>query len=191
VNATISPPVRVFALVGLLAATAFAAYFFLFSGVQTEPAAAETPAVTPATVPSTPKSKPGSPRRVQQTRTQAKPAVRPGSRPGARAATSGLPAAVQRAFRANRVVVVSVYMPGAAVDAHVRAQARAGAARARAGFVALSATSQRLVAPIIAKAGVLPQPAVVVLRRPGVVVATLGVTDSGTVAQTVLQAKRR
>ena len=167
---------RVFALVGLLAATGFAAFFFL-SGSRAEPAAADAPTTTPAAV--TPKP--------------AKPApVRPTpAKPLTWAKRSGLPPAIARVFRANRVAVVAVYMPGAPVDAHVRAQARAGAARARAGFVAVSATSQRLVAPLIAKAGVLPQPAVVVIRRPGVVVATLGVTDSGTVAQTVLQAKKR
>jgi hypothetical protein len=175
VAASIRPPGRVFALVGLLAATGFAAFFHR-TGSPAAPAAAEAPATTPTAV--TPKPAKPVPTRPPQ------------PKPAARTTKSGLPAAVDRAFRANRVVVVAVYMPGAAVDAHVRAQARAGAARARAGFVAISASSQRLVAPLVAKAGVLPQPAVLVLRRPGVVFATLGVTDSGTVAQTVLQAKR-
>jgi hypothetical protein len=87
------------------------------------------------------------------------------------------------------VVVVVVYTPGAAVDSVVRAEARAGARAARAGFVPLSALSARLVQPLVAKTGVLPSPAVVVVRRPDVVAAELGVTDSETVAQAVAQAR--
>ena len=60
----------------------------------------------------------------------------------------------------------------------------------RAGFVAVSALSERLVRPLVAKTGVLPDPAVLVLRRPGVVTASLGVTDRQTVAQAVAQARR-
>ena len=43
----------------------------------------------------------------------------------------------------------------------------------------------------MAKTGVLPDPAVLVIRRPGVVEATLGVTDRETVAQAVAQARAR
>jgi hypothetical protein len=46
------------------------------------------------------------------------------------------------------------------------------------------------VRPLLAKTGVLPDPAVIVLERPGVVRATLGVTDRVTVAQAVAQARR-
>ena len=54
----------------------------------------------------------------------------------------------------------------------------------------VSALSERLVQPIVAKTGVLPNPAVLVLRRPGKVIATLGVTDRETVAHAVRHARR-
>ena len=81
-------------------------------------------------------------------------------------------------------------MPGAAVDRIVRREARAGAAASRAGFVAISATNERAVSGLIAKTGVLPAPAVVVVKRPGVVETTFSVTDAGTIAQAVAQARR-
>ncbi len=172
--ASISPPVRVFALVAVLAAVGFAAFVFLTGRSQAaELTAAPTPAVTPSPVkPAPAATKPAGTRKAP-----------------VRTPKSGFPAPVDRALRYNRVVVIALYLPGAAVDAQVRAEARAGAARARVGFVALSAASERLVRPLIAKTGVLPQPAVVIVRRPGVVKATLGVTDAGTVAQAALQAK--
>jgi hypothetical protein len=179
--ASISLPVRVFALVGILAVCAFGAFTLLTSrSAEGEPAAAETTAAAPVEPVASPAKPPAS--------APARPARTPSA---SRPTRSGFPAPVDRAFRGNRVVVVVVYTPGAAVDAVVRAEARAGAEQARVGFVAISAASERLVRPLVAKTGVLPQPAVVVVRRPGVVTATLGVTDRATVAQTALQAKKR
>ena len=66
---------------------------------------------------------------------------------------------------------------------------RAGARASRAGYVAVSALSERLVRPLVAKTGVLPDPAVLVIERPGIVGATLSVTDRETVAQAVAQAR--
>jgi hypothetical protein len=179
VSVTLSPPIRIFAFVGVLAAVGLAAFFFVMgrSAAETEPSSA--PAVTkPATQPATPA-------------TPTTPARTPAQKP--RAATlppSGFPLPVHRALRRNRVVVVVVYMPGASVDSIVRAEARSGARTARAGLVQMSSLSERLVQPLVAKTGVLPNPAVVVVKRPGVVAATLGVTDRETIAQAVAQARR-
>lgn len=178
-TATLSPPVRIAVVVGLVAATALAAAFFLLgrTPTDTEPAAASVtrPATTPVTAP-TPTSK---------------PAVRPAqARPASVPSRSGFPAPVDRALRQRKVVVVSVYVPGSAVDAVVRREARAGAARAGAAYVAIPATSSKLMGPLVAKAGVLPDPAVVIVKRPGVVAATFGVTDRELVTQAALQAKR-
>jgi hypothetical protein len=182
VSATLSPPIRIFAFTGVLAAVGLAAFFFLVgrSGgeavtSQSSPAATKTETAT---------SKPATPAPTR--------AAPPAQRPRARAAAlpaSGFPLPVHRALRRNRVVVVVVYMPGASVDRVVRAEARAGARASRAGIVQLSALSERLVQPLVAKTGVLPSPAVVVLKRPGVVAATLGVTDRQTIAQAVAQAR--
>jgi hypothetical protein len=184
VSATISPPVRVFALLGILAATALGAFFFLVArpGAPEDaapPAAKRTqtataPRVTPATP--APTAKP-----VIATR-QPKPAVQE--------TRSGYPARIDRALRAHRVVVVAVYMPGSSVDRLVLAEARLGAAKGRAGFVRVSALDERVASQLVAKTGVLPQPAVLVIERPGVVTTTLSVTDRDTIAQAIAIARR-
>ncbi len=173
---TLSPPIRIVAFVGVLAAVGLAAFLFLLvrpTGDETT-ATATTPVAKPAQP--TKKATPQAPVR--------KAAPHKAKLPG-----MGFPLPIRHALRRNRVVVVAVYLPGASVDAVVRREARAGA-RGRAGFVAVSALSERLVRPIVAKTGVLPDPAVLVLRRPGVVTASLGVTDRQTVAQAIAQARR-
>ena len=173
---SLTPPIRMFALVGTLAAVGLAAFLFLLRPAGDDmTSAVTTPVAKPAET--TERATP----RVRVPRTTPRLAPLP---------ASGFPPPIHRALRRNRVVVVSVYMPGASVDSFVRAEARAGARRARAGYVAVSALSERLVRPLVAKTGVLPDPAVLVLRRPGVVIATLGVTDRQTVAQAVAQARR-
>jgi cell wall-associated NlpC family hydrolase len=176
---TLTPPMRIFAFVGVLVAAGIAAFMFLVlrpgSGAE---ASSPTPVTRPAPV-TTPAPKP----RVTAPQS-------PASRPAAVRTKSGFPVPVHRALARNRVVVVVVYMPGARVDLDVRAAARAGASASGAGYVALSALSERLVRPLVAKTGVLPDPAVVIVKRPDVVTTTLSVTDRETVAQAVTQAKR-
>jgi hypothetical protein len=174
---TLSPPIRVFALLGVLVATGVAAFVFLVARPQgdAEPIASKTPPTTPAQ-----KTKPATKVPARQTPT----------RPAARQTKSGFPAPVDRALRHNRVVVVAIYMPGARVDAVVRREARAAAILSRVGYVPISALSERLVRPLIARTGVLPDPAVVIVKRPGVVTTTLSVTDRDTIAQAIAQAKR-
>ena len=103
---------------------------------------------------------------------------------------SGFPPRIDHALRYSRVVVVSVSIPGAAVDGIVRREARAAARAAHAGFVPVSALNERAVSGLVAKAGVLPAPAVVIVKRPGVVAATFSVTDAATIQQAVAQARR-
>lgn len=174
---TLSPPVRVAALVGALVLTGLAAAAFLLGrgALNGDPAA-----VTPApAVRSTPRTgtKPTSP----------KPNA---AAPKPARVASGLPPRIDHALRYSRVVIVSVSMPGAPVDAIVRREARAAAKVARAGFVTISATDNRAVSGLVAKTGVLPAPAVVIVKRPGVVAATFSVTDAGTIAQAVAEARR-
>ena len=177
---TLSPPIRVAALVGALLLTGLAAAVFLLGrgALGGEPAAVSTtaPAVKPSTRVAT------SPKSTVQRPSAARPAT-------ARAA-SGFPPQVDHAFRYRRVVVVSVSMPGAAVDAIVRREARSAARASRAGFVAVSATNERAVSALVAKTGLVPIPAVVVVKRPGVVMTTFSVTDAGTIAQAIAQARR-
>ena len=177
-SVTLSPPIRVFAFGGALVAVGLAAFIFVL-GRGGDTATTGEPLVTPttATTPST--TTPVAPK----TRTARQPRV-------AALPPSGFPVPVHRALRRNRVVVVVVYTPGATVDSVVRAEARAGARASVAGLVQMSALSERLVEPLVAKTGVLPSPAVVVVKRPGVVTAKLRVTDRETVAQAVAQARR-
>jgi len=173
-SVTLSPPFRVFVFAGVLAAVGLAAFLFLLQPADDDTTAALTkPAKTTQRAAAQPP--------VQAPRVAPRPAALP---------ASGFPLPIHRALRRNRVVVVAVYMPGASVDSFVRREARAGARTARAGYVAVSALSERLARPLVAKTGVLPDPAVLVLRQPGVVIATLGVTDRQTVAQAVAQARR-
>lgn len=178
---TLNPPTRLTALVGALVLTGLAAVVFMLGrGVLAgEPS---TPVATPSSVTkeaSSPTSAPkaATPRPV----TSAHAKVR---------VSSGFPARVEHALRYNRVVVVSVSLPGAAVDAIVRREARAAAKAGRAGFVAISAENEPAVARLVAKTGILPDPAVVVLKRPGVVTTTFSVADAATIAQAVAEARR-
>ena len=173
---TLSPPIRVAALVGALVATGLAAFVFVMGrGASDADVSTSAPPVT----------KPSS-----QTVAPPKASQRPpAAQPRALVTKSGFPAPIDRALRRHGVVVVLVYMPRAPVDAAVRAEARAAAARAHAGYVPISALNDRLVRTLVARTGVLPDPAVVILKRPGVVTATLSVTDRETIAQAVAQAR--
>jgi len=172
---TLSPPTRVTAFVGAVVLTGLAAVVFILGrgALGGEPTASTTPAEKPAPR-AAPVAEPATAGRVKP-----KPRV-----------SSGFPAKIDHALRYSRVVVVSVSVPGAAVDGIVRSEARAAAKASRAGFVAISASNERAVAGLFAKTGVLPAPAVVVVRRPGEVVTVFSVTDAGTIAQAVAEARR-
>lgn len=172
---TLSPPNRLTALVGALVLTGLAAVVFLLGRGALgggEAAVTSPPAQVVHTAQKPPTAKPT-------------PAATPRPR-----VASGFPARVDHALRYSRVVVVSVSIPGAGVDAVVRKEARAAAKASRAAFVPLSASNERAVSALVAKTGVLPDPAVVIVKRPGVAVATFSVTDAGTIAQAVAQARR-
>jgi hypothetical protein len=175
---TLSPPVRVAALVGALVLTGLAAFVFLLGRglIGGEAEVAATPPQT-ATAQPKPATKPGP---AKQAPVPARPKRVP----------SGFPAKVDHALRYSRVVVVSVSVPGAAVDRVVKNEARAAAKSAHAGFVALSTANERAMSGLVAKTGVLAAPAVVIVKRPGVVTATFSVTDAGTIAQAVAQSRR-
>ena len=177
VSVTISPPIRVFAIVGVIAAAGVGLALFML-GRSTD----TTGAVTPPTT-QTAATRHGTPARIQPLQ-RAKPRTAHFTTPA-----SGFPRAVDRAFRSHRVVVMAVYMPGSSVDALVRREARAGAIASGAGYVPVSALNDRTAGALVAKTGVLPDPAVVVVRRPGVVTATLGVSDRETVEQAVAEAR--
>lgn len=177
-SVTLTPPVRVAALVAALVLAGLGAFVLLLGRGGAEDSA--TPAVA-ATRPTT-QAKADAKRHATRAATR--------SRPRSSTTPSGFPRPIDHALRYRRVVVVTVYVPGAAVDAVVKREARAGAQRSKAAFVAIRASSEGALQRLIAKTGILPAPAVLVIRRPGVVTATLGVTDRETVAQAVVQARQ-
>jgi hypothetical protein len=175
VSLTLSPPSRLTALVGALVLTGLAAVVFLLGRGPLAGDGGATTSSTPI---------------IHTPRSTQKPAVKsPATKPRPWLA-SGFPAPVDHALRYSRVVVVSVGIRGAPVDAVVRREARAAAKAAHAAFVPLNASNERAVSALVAKTGVLPDPAVVIVRRPGVAVATFSVTDAGTIAQAVAEARR-
>jgi hypothetical protein len=173
VSLTLSPPNRLTALVGALVLTSLAAAVLLVGRGRL--AGDDAATTSPAPVLHTP-------------RTTHKPAAKPAT--AKPRVVSGLPRPLAHALRYGRVVVVSVGIPGAAVDAVVRKEARAAAKATHVGFVPLSASNERAMSALVAKTGVLPDPAVVVVKRPGVAVATFSVADAGTIAQAVAEARR-
>jgi hypothetical protein len=177
VSITLTPPARIAALVAALLFTGLAAVVLLLGrgALRDQPSAAATPAETRTT------PRPSAARPATHPAVSVKPKPR---------VASGFPARIDHALRYRRVVVVSVAIPHAPVDAVVRREARAAAKSARAGFVAMSALDERAMAGLVAKTGLLPDPAVVIIRRPGVVAATFSVADAGTIAQAVAQARR-
>jgi hypothetical protein len=109
----------------------------------------------------------------------------------------GMPAGLALALRSHRVVVVSLYTPGASVDTMATAEARRGAALAAAGFVAFSVADEKVVSPLTSVLTsaptpadrVLDGPAVLVFQRPHTLFVRLnGFADRDTVAQAAANA---
>ena len=177
---TISPQMRVVAALGGVAALGLAA-FMLTMG---RPSGAGQASMAPIK-PLHPVRKPGT-HGALRTTAAAKPK---NATPKPVVLLPGLPAEVATALRTHELVVVSLYDPQARVDEISLAEASAGAKVAHAGFVPLNVLGQRQAGPLVRQLGVLPDPAVLVYRRPGDLVARFdGFADRDTVAQAVLNA---
>jgi hypothetical protein len=186
VDMTVSRPIKIFALVAVIAAVGGASMLAL------KPKQAAAPPVVvskPATVAT-------APHRTARTAVTAKPAA-PAHRAAKHAvnhavkapavAKNGLPTVIDQAFRSHRIVVVSVFDPQSATDAISYNEARAGASDARVGFVGISLLDSPLSAALTSAmpgGGLLPAPGVLIYRRPGVLVERIdGFTDKDVVAQ--------
>ena len=174
-----TPRLRVVGLVAGLAVLALAAGFFLLSRGQSSSNAASTHTILPLSKRSQPKVKKHAAKPVVRKRAAAKPVA-------AKPATdeNGLPSVLAAALASHRVVVLSLYAPGVELDDMALLEARAGAAAAGAGFVALDVLNERQSKPLTKKLGVLEDPSVLIFRRPSeVVVSFSGFADKQTVAQ--------
>jgi hypothetical protein len=185
------PRVRVIGLVVGLAVLALGAGFLLMSrGQPSSDAAGHT--VIPLSQrkggkAARPKAKARPNRPARKRKAKPTPAPKPKPKPKAAATDDGLPGALSAALARNRVVVVSLYAPDVELDDMAMQEARAGAAEAGAGFVALNVLNESQSRPLTKELGVLEDPAVLVFRRPGeLIVRFSGFADK----QTVLQAAR-
>ncbi|MFL5910054.1 MAG: hypothetical protein ACJ768_05730 [Gaiellaceae bacterium] len=188
---TVSRPIKILALVAVIAATAGVGMLMLkpkqaaappvvitkaaAAPATTTPSAPQRTATTPATATSAPTAH----------RATARKAIRPAKLPAV--AKNGLPTAIDLALESHRIVVVSVFDPQSATDAISYAEAKSGAADARVGFVGISLLDSTLAAALTSAlpgGGLLPAPGVLIYRRPGVLVQRIdGFTDRDVVAQ--------
>jgi hypothetical protein len=107
------------------------------------------------------------------------------------ALAAGLPLSLARALARHSVVVIEIYDPQSEVDAIAYAEAQAGAQDAGVGFLPLSVLGGD-VSKLTQKFGeVLPDPGVLVYTRPATLALRInGFVDRDTVAQAAANAAR-
>ena len=200
-NLTLSPQIKILALVGLLAAVGLALSMFVLGGASKKPttsATAHTPARThtpvrhttqPRTAVHAPakhaaKTRAATPAKAHK---KAKPAVFHGNPVYAQ-----LPQPLQWQLAHHKVVVVSFYNPSSNVDAISVAEAHAGATAAGAGFLLVSVLDNKvagILTALLPGGGLLPDPGILVYRAPGDVALRLdGFADRDAVAQAATNA---
>ena len=104
----------------------------------------------------------------------------------------GLPKPLASKLRHSRVVVVSLYTRGSAVDRTALSEAREGAKQVHAAFIGTNLLSEAQARAMQKLAGTMSAPTVLVVKRPGKVVARFtGFTDATTVAQAAHNAGAR
>ena len=194
---SLSPRVRILAAALFLAVAALAAGFMLLGGSPGSSQAAVKvikplhPVKKQTAAPAKKPAKKVAAKITVKRAAKAKPARK------LPAVVNGIPGALARALRSHDVVVVSLYTPGASVDAMATDEARHGAALAGAGFVAFDVADEKVVSPLAslltgaptAADRVLDGPAVLVFQRPSsLFVRFNGFTDRDTVAQAAVNA---
>jgi len=209
VNLTVSPQIKILALVGLLAAVGLAASMLVLGGSSKK--TATPPLTTPAVhVPAKPHTthvqaptrhtakkhravpattKPAT--KTQATTTHHKAKAKPKGFHGNKVYAQ-LPVALQWQLAHHKVVVVSFYNPSSEVDAISVAEAHAGANDAGAGFLLVSVLDNKvagILTALLPGGGLLPDPCVFVYRAPGNVALRLdGFADRAAVAQAATNA---
>jgi hypothetical protein len=190
---TVSPQIKLIALVGLLGALALAGGMFFLSRPGANAAAAEPlppPAVVKpkpaATAKPTPVVKAKAAAKAPKPAVKAKPAAKAAPKPKPRPAVArnGLPTPVADQLLRHDIVVVALYVDGSVVDQLARDEAQAGAGDVEAGFAAVDVSKRRAIAPLLKKLDAVAAPAVVVFGRDGKLKARLdGFADRMIVAE--------
>jgi hypothetical protein len=192
VDLTVSRPVQIFALVAVIAAVGGGAMLMLKpKQAATPPVVLTKSPVTPATptvaaATAATKPNPAGTRHTAAPATTARP-VHTAKAPARVVGANGLPLTIDRALRTHTIVVVSLFDPESSTDAISYAEAKAGAADAKVGFVGVSLLDNRVAAALtssLPSGGLLPAPGVLVYRRPGTLVQRIdGFADRDVVAQ--------
>ena len=190
---TVSPQIRIVALVGVLAAAALGVFMFTTRSAPSSVDAAALPKIKPlyhgrkVAAHPTPTTAVKKHAAVPKTHAAANPTpVRPASPKTPIVTATGLPVVLVTALERHPVVVVALFDPQSRVDGISLREASAGAAASNAGFVPLNVLDASQAGPLMKLLGVLPDPAVLVYRRPGDLVARFdGFADKDTVAQAV------
>jgi hypothetical protein len=194
---TVSPPIKIVALIGILAAAGVFLYMQVLSPGPPPADSAPAPVIKPlhpvkthittlvpkktaAAKPKVTAVKVTTPhKKVVAVKVQPKPktkakvvaaaAVAPAAAAAPAAATpsNGLPPRVAEALREYPVVVVALYSPEASVDATSLGEAAAGAKMAKVGFLAINVLDQAQVSPFTDAFGVLQDPTLLIYVRPG------------------------
>jgi len=122
----------------------------------------------------------------------AQPAAPPHSAPKPEVhLVAGLPAPLHRALEQSRTVVAVLYAPHVRRDVEVLAAGLQGSHDAHVGFAALDVSRRSVALSLAAWQPQAADPAVLVVRRPGVVVTELdGWSDRAMVAQAATDARR-
>jgi hypothetical protein len=200
VDLTISRPVRIFALVAVVAMVGGIGLLMLkpksnpVPPVVSSDASAQLTKILPHATKTPTRSSTAKPPAITRA-AKARPAVtttgaaKQPTKPKAAAlvAADGLPMALAKALHKHAIVVVSVFDPQSQTDSVSYAEARAGAAEAGAGFVGISvldSVAAGALTTVLPGGGLLPSPGVLVYRRPDLLVYRIdGFTDRDTVAQ--------
>lgn len=188
-NLTVSPQMRLVALVGLIAVLGVAVFAMLQSRKQDSASPSEAPTAQPAPVKRSAEAAPAKP--VRPATTPSRPKVQQVHPAVQNALRAGLPAEVAAEFARHDVVLVELYSAEAPLDQLALTEAAAGARKAGAGFVALDVTTGRDKAAraLVTKLGVLQAPTLLVFRAPGTLFAQIGgFSDHETVAQAAANA---
>ena len=199
---TISRPVKIFALVAVIAAVGGVSMLMLKPKPAPAPVVvSNAPAATPAKTATTPAAAPAAKAHTKTQPAAAKakvpalagpatayvPATAAAPKSAVKVAANGLPSSIDALFRNHAIVVVSVFDPESSTDAVSYAEAKAGAADAGVGFVGVSLLDSPLAAALttaLPGGGLLPAPGVLIYRRPGTLVQRIdGFTDRDIVAQ--------
>ena len=205
---TLSPQMKIVALVGMVAALALGGGMMYMSRAQTSSSTA---------ISSVPlrhfKPRPGTPEAHASKHAAAKPAtahakksvaakanaaaVAPKPKPTPAAvlpavAANGLPSALDELLHGHRIVVVSIYDPEVPTDAWALREAQAGARDAGAGFLGVNVLDERITGPLTKLAGngtLLPAPGILIYRQPGTLMNRIdGFADRESVAVAIANA---